>query len=107
MEELGAVPEMEKPLETVETPETKVEATAEVKPIDFDDAGNFKAPVSIDVKVLSNGTIVESPKTPEDMTLMNRVKEMLKDPEADPSETCRLITQVIHDVSAGLVKAPQ
>ena len=43
MEELGAVPEMEKPLETVETPETKVEATAEVKPIDFDDAGNFKS----------------------------------------------------------------
>ncbi len=102
MEELGAVPEMEKPLE-VEPVET-VEATAEVKPIDFDDAGNFKAPVSIDVKVLSNGTIVESPKTPEDMTLMDRVKEMLKDPEADPSETCRLITQVIHDVSAGLVK---
>jgi hypothetical protein len=101
MEELGTVPEMEKPQEPVEA---KVEATAEVKPIDFDEAGNFKAPVSLDVKVLSNGQIVESAKTPEDMTLMDKVRDMLRDPEADPSETCRLITQVIHDVSAGLVK---
>jgi hypothetical protein len=101
MEELGTIPEMEKPQEPVEA---KVESTAEIKPIDFDEAGNFKAPVSLDVKVLSNGQIVESLKAPEDMTLMDKVRDMLRDPEADPSETCRLITQVIHDVSAGLVK---